>query len=188
MLTVPCLINSDIEISTLRASQLPDFDESNYYIVDNKLRVSWAAPKGWRPSTDIPLMSFNANATPATAATATIDRLIAPQAYLANLEVYDLVITDGKTATTADEAYMGQNLPNPFSEVTAIDFYTPVDGEFMFYVRSVDGKLLYSKSYSFSAGEHTIRLNANDIDMKGVMVYEVVGDDVSLSRRMIKVE
>jgi hypothetical protein len=54
---------------------------------------------------------------------------------------------------------LGQNIPNPATNSTRIDYSVPEAGEVIFYVHSISGQLLYSEIIEASRGTNTIELN-----------------------------
>jgi hypothetical protein len=42
--------------------------------------------------------------------------------------------------------FLGQNIPNPANNATLINYSVPEAGEVIFYVHSISGQLLYSKT------------------------------------------
>ena len=68
---------------------------------------------------------------------------------------------------------VNQNYPNPFNPSTTIQFNIPVSGQVDFAVYNVLGKAVHSlKDQLFSAGSHTLTINAQDWP-SGIYYYQI---------------
>jgi hypothetical protein len=114
--------------------------------------------------------------------------------YIDNYDIYphnDTVTitryTDGvgiiPTGTTNVFA-LGQNIPNPANNNTRIDYSVPEAGEVVFYVHSISGQLLYSKTIETERGAHSIELNTSTF-AAGVYFYSMEYKGQRLIRQLI---
>jgi hypothetical protein len=78
---------------------------------------------------------------------------------------------------------LGQNIPNPANSSTRIDYNIPEAGEVIFYVHSVSGQLLYSKTIEASSGTNSIELNTTTF-AAGVYIYSIAYKGQRLLKRM----
>lgn len=78
-----------------------------------------------------------------------------------------------------------QNVPNPFSEVTRLDYYIPFDDRVELKVYSVLGVLVYHESVMVPPGEHSFRFDGVDLQ-PGTYLYRVDNSETSLSGKFVK--
>ena len=83
------------------------------------------------------------------------------------------------------EFSLKQNYPNPFNPSTTIEFAMPKDGKYSIKVYNVIGQIVkVLADQDFSAGYHKIQFNANDLS-SGIYFYQLLGENVNLTRKMI---
>jgi hypothetical protein len=79
---------------------------------------------------------------------------------------------------------LGQNIPNPATNSTRIDYSIPEAGEIVFHVHSISGQLLYSKTIDTKRGTNSIELNTS-LFAAGVYVYSMEYKGQRLVRQLI---
>jgi glucuronoarabinoxylan endo-1,4-beta-xylanase len=87
-----------------------------------------------------------------------------------------------------DRFVLGQNYPNPFNATTAIDFSILESNNVQLKIYDISGrekKTLVNKR--MSAGEHTVRFNADDLS-SGVYFYRIKAGDLSQMQKMILIK
>ena len=67
---------------------------------------------------------------------------------------------------------MGQNIPNPTSNITRIPFELPNSGIVTFRVMSANGQLIYREEISAEAGQNSVSFDASDI-AGGIYYYSM---------------
>jgi hypothetical protein len=67
---------------------------------------------------------------------------------------------------------LSQNIPNPATNSTRIDYSIPEAGEVVFHVHSITGQLLYSKTIETERGTNSIELNTSTF-ATGVYFYSM---------------
>lgn len=78
-----------------------------------------------------------------------------------------------------------QNKPNPFAESTIIPFHLSEGGEVQLKVVDLQGRTVYKQEGYMESGDHQIRLQANELRSKGLLMYQLsVGTD-TFTRRMV---
>jgi hypothetical protein len=95
--------------------------------------------------------------------------------------------TDGVNITTLGTTNvftLGQNIPNPATNSTRIDYSVPEAGEVIFHVHSITGQLLYSKTIEVAGGTHNIELNTSTF-AAGVYFYSMEYKEQKLVRQLI---
>ena len=79
-----------------------------------------------------------------------------------------------------------QNVPNPFVDVTQIDFYLPEGGEIQFEVRNAAGQVMKVVRGWYDAGTHQIQLNRSELVATGIYYYTLqTGRDVMTKQLII---
>jgi hypothetical protein len=78
----------------------------------------------------------------------------------------------GINRTNIDVFALGQNIPNPATNTTRIDYSIPEVGEIIFHVHSITGQLLYSKTIETERGIHSLELNTSTF-AAGVYFYSI---------------
>jgi hypothetical protein len=79
---------------------------------------------------------------------------------------------------------LGQNIPNPATNNTRINYSIPEAGEVIFHVHSITGQLLYSKTIEASRGTNNIELNTSTF-AAGVYFYSMEYKGRRLIRQLI---
>ncbi|MBQ5532249.1 MAG: T9SS type A sorting domain-containing protein, partial [Bacteroidales bacterium] len=73
---------------------------------------------------------------------------------------------------TADRWTVGQNVPNPASEMTRIPYVIPEAGVLTLRIMGMNGQVLYREDVNAEAGSGDIRVNLSDL-AAGVYYYSV---------------
>jgi hypothetical protein len=76
-----------------------------------------------------------------------------------------------------------QNIPNPTTNSTRIDYSIPEAGEVIFHVRNVSGQLLYSKTIEAASGKNSLEVNTSTF-AAGIYFYSIEYKDQRLVKRM----
>jgi hypothetical protein len=95
--------------------------------------------------------------------------------------------TDGVDITSlgVDNAFtLGQNIPNPATNSTRIDYNVPEAGKVIFHVHSITGQLLYSKTIETERGTNSIELNTSTF-AAGVYFYSMEYKGQRLVKQLI---
>ncbi len=79
--------------------------------------------------------------------------------------------------------------PNPFKELSIIEFYLPKQSEIVFSVFNTSGKLLFQKINTYTEGYHEILMHRNQLEGGGLYYYQLKTDDgMSRQGKMILLE
>jgi len=81
-----------------------------------------------------------------------------------------------------------QNVPNPFSEKTMIEFRMPEEGGVNFSIFNLDGKMIYESNNTFTKGSHQIEINKNEFQQEGVFYYQLKTEFGTATRKMIVIK
>lgn len=80
-----------------------------------------------------------------------------------------------------------QNEPNPFQTETYIPFYTARAGEVQLRVMDIQGRVIYEQTGYREAGYHKLRLQADQLRTKGLLMYQMsIGAEVFTKRMLLQ--
>lgn len=80
-----------------------------------------------------------------------------------------------------------QNVPNPFSEVTRMGFFTPFDDRIELKVYNILGELMHQEEQGAPPGEHYFEFNGNAL-LPGTYFYRVNNSSTFFTGKFIKVK
>ena len=78
---------------------------------------------------------------------------------------------------------MGQNIPNPASNVTRIPFKLPQDAEVVFSVMGANGQLIYREQISAGSGDNMVEFDVNGL-ANGIYYYSMEYQGQRIVRKM----
>jgi hypothetical protein len=78
-----------------------------------------------------------------------------------------------------------QNFPNPFTGITTVEFFIPVDCEVCIEFLNIQGMIIDTYSGYFSAGTHDVKINLTDKAQAGVYIYRMRTSDFVATKRCI---
>ncbi len=111
------------------------------------------------------------------------DKTLNSESYNELLETSNINIT---FRSIGDEDFvLLQNEPNPFSNSTSISFVLPQEGNASIKVYDVTGKLILSKEKVFTKGLNTVIIKGNELNVSGVLYYQLIYGNSSATRKMI---
>lgn len=85
----------------------------------------------------------------------------------------------------ADQFQILPIVPNPFSEITRISFYTPYQDRVSLQVYNILGKLMYEETQSASSGEQEFEFNGSEL-LPGTYFYRVINSSKLYTGKFIK--
>lgn len=77
-----------------------------------------------------------------------------------------------------------QNVPNPTSGITTINFYLPTQGEYIFNVTNIHGQQIYSEVKEQSAGNHSIMLDLSNM-VNGIYYFSIIFKGQKITKKMV---
>ncbi len=83
------------------------------------------------------------------------------------------------------EVQLFQNNPNPFKQETMIGFYLPVAQEAKLIAYDLSGKVLLTIEGDYAQGYNQVTINGNQIPTTGIIIYSLVTEKSTLTRKMI---
>jgi hypothetical protein len=84
----------------------------------------------------------------------------------------------------ANNLWLGQNMPNPTSANTSIEYALPVAGKIKFTVMNLFGQKVYEAENDATAGKHTVNLNVKDL-ASGIYYYSLEFKGKRLVKKMV---
>jgi len=90
----------------------------------------------------------------------------------------------GIESLDANEFSVGQNVPNPFSDYSTINFASGSNQNINFTVVDMLGKVVLNRNVSAIQGDNRIRLSANELE-NGVYLYSITNGANTVTRRMV---
>jgi hypothetical protein len=114
-------------------------------------------------------------------------RYTAAEAYNTAGELLEVSLNPDNTSqqpvTTGYELY--QNIPNPFSDQTAIGFNLPVAGQAKLSLFDLSGRLLKVVEGQFKQGFNDVRISKSELDTYGIIHYRLETANFTATRKMI---
>jgi hypothetical protein len=109
------------------------------------------------------------------------------EAYVANgdMEV-SLRFGNNKAATAGFELF--QNSPNPFNGATVIGFNLPVASSAKISVYDASGKMVKVINGDYARGINTVILNKSDLNVSGVLYYQIDTPTHTATKKMVILE
>jgi len=159
-------------------------DEDNYVIDDNEIRISWNGSQYSNKVSDLfyLIVKSNLDIELADALTLNNDKLHA-EAYLGSaLSLHDLALDFENDIT---EYALYQNSPNPFKDLTKINFSIPKSMEVSFRILDMTGKQLMSQTATYDAGLNEVIFNTNNLNQSGVLYYQIEASEFSKTMKMV---
>ena len=85
----------------------------------------------------------------------------------------------------ADQFQILPIVPNPFSEITRISFYTPYQDRVSLQVFNILGKMMYEETQSATSGEQEFVFNGSEL-LPGTYFYRVINSSKLFTGKFIK--
>jgi hypothetical protein len=162
--------------------------------VDNELKMSYANAIGDYAQANDVLYTLVVRAT----SNGLLSDMIAINDKSLNAESYigtDLRVGPVEIEWRDDEVVVPVELlvansisPNPWRSQADINFEIPREGAVSLTVRDVSGRVLYTKSDSFSAGKQSFTITNDDVKVTGILLYELKFGKQVVNKKMIRIE
>jgi hypothetical protein len=99
--------------------------------------------------------------------------------------VITILETVGVDPKPGSDFQVFQNVPNPFSELTRLDYYMPFRGEIELSVYNLQGVKVHHESELVSPGEHSFGFDGSGLP-PGTYIYRVKNHKSSISGKLVK--
>jgi len=94
-------------------------------------------------------------------------------------------ITFGSQASASELITLAQNMPNPFSDRTSIQFTLNKSAEVNILFRTIEGKLLNNINGTYSKGLNSIDVDKSNLISSGIVYYTLEVDGHAITKQMI---
>ena len=106
--------------------------------------------------------------------------------YLDDTSVVIIVFDpSGINPSQVDQFKVLPTVPNPFSEITQMSFYTPYDDRVQLQVFNILGELMHKETERASPGEHQFEFNGSTL-LPGTYFYRVTNNNAIYTGKFIK--
>lgn len=113
---------------------------------------------------------------------------LASEAYDEALTIRPLTLVTRDSEIDQGEVVLMQNVPNPFGQQTAIEFYIPEDDEVHMTVYHVNGALLLESKARYTRGYHRVELSSADLQYQsGMLYYQITTNGVTKTKKMLSI-
>jgi hypothetical protein len=165
------------------SSTLPRFSPDMVNVKDGKIYVSWSDLKDVDLSPDLPLLSFSFSAS--VNKSLELNNGWDNQLYTSSLDVLSINNVNAVEAIEED-LLVGQNVPNPFTQQTIIDFTLSEASEVDFSIVDVNGILIHRSKQNYPKGSSHIVLQNDVLQLnKGIYYYIIKTQKRSLIKKMM---
>ncbi len=111
-------------------------------------------------------------------------RLTNIEAYNQSDEVMGVQLAFGAKAV-AERVALHQNVPNPFSEETAVSFYLTQAAKAVLTIRDVKGALIYRVEGNYAKGNNQLSIKQEQLKASGVLYYTLETADFTDTKKMV---
>ncbi len=172
-------------------SDVLNMTSSNYHINNGYIFISWSDENPVILSAGQVLFTIHANTNRAAYnhESITLDNdVMNAEMYAKDLSTHKVVLHYQVSATAGKDFMVIGNAPNPWSNMTTIQFYIPNQGNVELKVRDMAGKLLMTRSGHFNKGINTIDILRSEMGNGGVLLYELKFNEAVKIGKMILIE
>lgn len=171
-----------LDENSIIQSEALELTDDNMYVENDIVRISWTNPYGETIDVNEPLFSIRTKSK----TTPTINKnVLKPEMYLGNsIETHSLSLF----ADDLDEVISNVIVnPNPFISDVTIQFQQNKEQAVTFDLFSLEGKHVYSKTYTAQSGEQVIQLTSDQISERGTYYYTLTSGSTRHSGSIVKV-
>ena len=181
---------SAMTLVTVEAAGLNITDDNvAYYNADNgSIAISWNAVDGVSLDSDEVLFElvFDVNQNTNLAKNLFINSgMTKAEAYTSDLEILNIDLNVRGIENTDFVVY--QNVPNPFSNNTEIQFSLPGESDVTFSVFDLNGREILRQTNVYTKGINSISLNSEQLQSTSVMYYTLESAYGTASKKMIQI-
>ena len=113
----------------------------------------------------------------------TLGDAITAEAYNENLEVMTIEITN--ESIVSEGFTLHQNVPNPFTGSTQIEFTLPQAGSATLEIMDITGSMIYSITQNYQAGNHVQKIYSDILPSAGLVYYRLNFEGNVQTKKMI---
>lgn len=170
--------NSDvIEITSITGLGLENFNETNYFITDNSVHISYHSfdAESFETNDELFEITYVAKKDILKTNVVHIDAgALANESYNDRGLVQNLRLSTPESDIAQAEILSVQ--PNPWVEKAKIKFAIPTDGNVDWRFMDINGRLIYEFAAQYSKGEHYIEIDKTQLGTQGVIYIQMITD------------
>jgi hypothetical protein len=159
-------------------SNLPNFSEENFALINGALRLSWFDVEAIKSSAIRPTFYIEVTAETETVLSdalylATKDSDLNPEMYDEQLTISNLTLRFERN-TTFDKTFFASTIqPNPLTNNGLVKFNLPSPDAISFRIFDVTGKQIFTQTNNYSEGLQQIELEKTIFPSSGLYFYEL---------------
>jgi len=183
------LNHTGLSLASVEAGAL-SIDESNVSARDEQLTMSWSDGSAVSADDVLFTLVFNAEVSADLGQLLELNSSITPaEAYAgSDLEVVNVALTIGDASDATAGYALYQNSPNPFELETTIGFDLPATAQASFRIYDVTGKEVLNIAKTFNKGYNELILTRDQINVTGVLYYEIESGEFIATKKLIIVD
>lgn len=154
------------------------------------IKLSWNDAKTVNIQAELLNLRFKALQPIQDAAIIHLDRAtLSPELYIVDAQevIWHPISleTNSKLTGSTDKFEIYQNIPNPFNATSVIGFNLPQENDVQLKIWDLSGKIVYQTNGHFNKGYNTFSVDANALNLNGVLYYQIDTETHSATRKMI---
>ena len=162
-----------------------DIKEDHTSVIDGQLRLIWTSEASQYLEEGMGLITLHfdklSNNNEVNFATSAV---FMSEIYDENFESKRVQMV--QVADYSNEIMLHQNRPNPFSDVTVIEFELPSQEHIDFSIFDINGAQVFDLSKIFVSGLNQVRISKEGLGLnKGIYYYQIKARERSLTKKMI---
>lgn len=110
---------------------------------------------------------------------------VAPFVFKNGGEALDIQFEEIQKETPSNKVVLHQNVPNPFSTFTTIQFSLPKAEDITLEIQHLSGKVIQTIHKSLNEGNHRIELSGEVFPAAGVYLYQLTAGEVQEVRKLV---
>ena len=179
--------DDDLEVIAVESGRLL-FDDSNYHIGKNAISFVWHDDRAVTSNSGDALFYLtvrNSDKSLDAEEFSIGDIRLSSEIYTRDLEIRPLAL-ERRESNHQNKLY--QNVPNPFSSITNIEFELAHDSEVRLNIFDTNGRLVRMITGNYNAGMNSILLRRDELKGNGIYYYQLESELFSATRKMIFIE
>ena len=181
-----------LELINVVPGNLADMSEGNFAVLQNgTITASWNSNRNQTTNAAFFTLVFKAKTN------TTLSEVISLNSDIASAEGYtkdeedlnvNLQFKQSKGTNATEQAMtLYQNQPNPFSDVTSINFYLPEATTATLRIMDVTGKVVRQLTADYTKGNHTLSMNRNELSnaSNGIFYYQLQTATETATKKMV---
>ncbi len=181
-----------LELTNVVPGNLTNMTEGNFAVLQNgMITASWNSDHNKNSTATFFTLVFRAKTNTTLSEALSLNSNIASAEGYTKEEEYlnvSLQFKQNKGVNPQEQAMiLYQNQPNPFSEVTNINFYLPEATTATLKIMDVTGKIVNQFTADYTKGTHTLSMNRNELSnaTNGIFYYQLQTATQTATKKMV---